>query len=181
MPFTFQKLDIPEVILITPQVFKDDRGWFMETYKLKDFDMEACIGKEFIQDNHSFSIKNVLRGIHLQKNPKSQGKLIRCIKGKIFDVAVDLRKDSPTFKKWVGVELSEENKKMLWIPENNFGHGFLTLSDTAEIVYKCTEEYDKNCDCGIIWNDPEININWEIETPIISEKDSKLPFLKDFK
>jgi len=180
MPAIYKELEIKGVFLITPQVIKDTRGFFFETFKLKEFtdNITQIYLEWFRQDNQSFSIKNVLRGIHFQKSPKAQGKLVRCIKGKIFDVAVDLIDYSPTFKKWVGVELSEENKQMLWVPQGH-GHAFLTLSDTAEIVYKCTEEYDKDCDGGIIWNDPDININWGIENPIISNKDANLPKLSE--
>ena len=177
MPFEFKKLEIEGVVLVKPIVFSDDRGFFMETYKYSDFAKNG-IKENFVQDNHSKSVKNVLRGIHFQLNPKAQGKLVRCTKGKIFDVAVDLRKNSPTFKKWVGVELSEENKYMLYIPAG-FGHAFLTLSDEAEVLYKATEEYSKEHDSGIRWNDPEINITWGIKSPILSEKDANLPFLND--
>ncbi len=177
MPFEFTRLEIEDVILVKPIVFADDRGFFMETYKYSDF-AKAGIKERFVQDNHSKSIKNVLRGIHFQLNPKAQGKLVRCIKGRIFDVAVDLRKNSPTFKQWVGVELSEDNKFMLYIPAG-FGHAFLTLSDEAEVMYKTTEEYSKKHDSGIRWNDPEINITWGISSPILSSKDANLPYLKD--
>ena len=180
MPFTFEKLEIPEVILVKPKVFSDERGFFLESYKKSDF-WENGIKEEFMQDNHSKSVKGVLRGLHYQLPPKAQGKLVRCIRGKIFDVAVDIRKNSPTFKKWVAVELSEENKYMLYIPPG-FAHGFLTLSEEAEVLYKTTNEYAPELDRGIIWNDPEININWPIEIvkePILSNKDKNLPFLKD--
>jgi dTDP-4-dehydrorhamnose 3,5-epimerase len=148
----------------------------METYKASYF-IEAGINYTFVQDNHSKSKKGVLRGLHYQLNPKAQGKLVRCIKGKIWDVAVDIRKGSPWYGKWVGVELSEENKYMLWIPPG-FAHGFVALED-SEIIYKCTEEYDPALDRGIIWNDPEVNITWTAVAPILSPKDSKLPMLKD--
>ncbi len=177
MPFEFYKLEIPDLILIKPKVFCDDRGFFLESYKKSEFN-KAGIREDFVQDNHSKSKKNVLRGIHFQLNPKAQGKLVRCIKGKIFDVAVDLRKNSKTFKKWIGIELSEENKLMLYIPPG-FGHAFLTLSDEAEVIYKTTAEYDRNLDSGIRWNDPSIGITWGIKNPILSEKDANLPFLKD--
>jgi len=179
MPFEFKKLELEGVVLIKPVIFADDRGFFMETYKYSDFAKNG-IKENFVQDNHSKSIKNVLRGIHFQLNPKAQGKLVRCTKGKIFDVAVDLRKNSPTFKQWLGVELSEENKYMLYIPAG-FGHAFLTLSEEAEVIYKTTEEYSKEHDSGIRWNDPEINITWGIKDPILSEKDANLPYLKDCK
>ncbi len=179
MPFEFRNLEIPEIILIKPKIFEDSRGFFMETYKYSEF-VKAGINEKFVQDNHSKSIKNVLRGIHFQLNPKAQGKLIRCIKGKIFDIAVDLRKNSPTFKQWIGIELSEENRLIIYIPAG-FGHAFLTLSEEAEVIYKTTEEYSPEHDTGIRWNDPDINITWGIKDPIVSEKDAKLPFLKDVK
>jgi len=177
MPFTFKKFDLEGLTLITPQIFKDSRGFFLETYKQSEFMLKG-LDMKFVQDNHSYSTKGVLRGIHFQNHPKEMGKLVRCINGKIWDVAVDLRPSSPTFKKWVGVELSQDNKQMLYIPPG-FGHVFNTLSDIAEITYKCTNEYDPKLDGGIIWNDPEIGITWGIENPIISEKDSKLPYLKE--
>ena len=177
MQFKFRRLEIPEVILIEPVVFEDERGFFMETYKYSDFS-NFGIKERFVQDNHSKSKKGVLRGLHYQKNPKAQGKLVRCIRGKIFDVAVDIRKGSPTFGKWVGVILSEENKRMLYIPKG-FAHGFCVLSDEAEVVYKCTEEYSPENDRGIIWNDKDIGIKWPIKDPILSEKDKKHPTLKN--
>lgn len=177
MPFDFQRLSIPEVILICPDVFTDERGFFLEVYKYSDFS-EAGIKEYFVQDNQSRSIKGVLRGLHFQKNPKAQGKLVRCLKGKIFDVAVDIRKNSPTYGKWIGIELSEENNYMLYIPPA-FAHGFVVLSDVADVLYKCTEEYSPENDRGIIWNDPMINIKWPAKDLILSEKDKKLPLLQD--
>ena len=181
MPFEFIKTEIPDVVLVKPRVFSDERGFFMETYKKSDFE-KAGIETNFVQDNHSKSVKGVLRGLHFQKEPKAQGKLVRCLKGKIFDVAVDIRKNSPTFGKWVGYELSEENKYMLWIPEG-FAHGFLTLEDNTEIFYKVSNsEYSPEHDAGIIWNDEDINIKWpieNIENLILSEKDKKLPKLRE--
>ncbi|OMH40759.1 dTDP-4-dehydrorhamnose 3,5-epimerase [Desulfurobacterium indicum] len=179
MPFEFLKTELPEVVLVKPRVFGDNRGFFMEIYKKSDF-VEAGIDVEFVQDNHSRSIKGVLRGLHYQAKPRMQGKLVRCIRGKIFDVAVDIRKGSPTFGKWIGFELSEENKFMLWIPEG-FAHGFLTLSEEAEIVYKVSgSEYSPEHDRNIRWNDPDIGIKWPIQgNPILSEKDKNAPFLKD--
>ncbi len=180
MPFEFIKTEIPDVVLIKPKVFKDDRGFFLETYKKSDFE-KAGIKAEFVQDNHSKSVKGVLRGLHFQKKPFAQGKLVRCIKGKIFDVAVDIRKGSPTYGKWIGYELSEENKHILWIPEG-FAHGFLTLSNEAEVIYKVSGgEYSPQHDAGIIWNDPDIGIKWpldQVDEIILSEKDKKLPFLR---
>ena len=176
MPFEFIKLEIPDVVLIKPLVFPDERGFFMETFKKSDF-VRNGINYDFVQDNHSKSKKGVLRGLHYQLNPKAQGKLVRCIKGKIWDVAVDIRKGSPWYSKWVAVELSEENKHMLWIPPG-FAHGFVALED-SEIIYKCTEEYDPALDRGIIWNDREIKIKWPITNPILSNKDAGLTELKN--
>ncbi|WP_163329001.1 dTDP-4-dehydrorhamnose 3,5-epimerase [Desulfurobacterium thermolithotrophum] len=179
MPFEFIRTEIPEVIIVEPKVFGDERGFFMETYKKSDF-VKVGIDTDFVQDNHSKSIKGVLRGLHYQLEPKAQGKLVRCVKGKIFDVAVDIRKESPTFGKWVGMELSEENKLMLWIPKG-FAHGFLTLSEEAEIIYKVSGgEYSPEHDRSIRWNDPDIGIKWPLDgEPILSEKDRMAPFLKD--
>jgi len=181
MPFEFEPLQIPEVILIKPKLFSDDRGFFLETYKRSEFE-KAGIGFDFIQDNHSGSNKGVLRGLHYQKRPAAQGKLVRCIKGVIFDVAVDIRIGSPTFGKWVGVYLSEENRHMLWIPPG-FAHGFLVVSDYAEVIYKVSHsEYSPTHDAGILWNDPDIGIEWPtnlVERVILSEKDAKLLRLKD--
>jgi len=181
MPFEFISTDIPDVILVKPKVFSDKRGFFMETYKESDFG-SAGIDTDFVQDNHSKSVKGVLRGLHYQKEPFAQGKLVRCIRGRIFDVAVDIRKGSPTFGKWVGYELSEENRLMLWIPKG-FAHGFLTLSDEAEVIYKVSGgEYNPDYDAGIRWDDPDIGINWPVklvEEVLLSEKDRNLPFLKD--
>ncbi|MGC9019580.1 MAG: dTDP-4-dehydrorhamnose 3,5-epimerase, partial [Candidatus Bipolaricaulaceae bacterium] len=160
-----------------PAVFSDERGFFMETYKYSEF---AAFGirERFVQDNHSRSAKGVLRGLHYQNPPKAQGKLVRVIVGEIFDVAVDIRKGSPTYGKWVGVRLSAENKRILYIPPG-FAHGFCVLSDMAEVVYKVTEEYSPVHEAGIIWNDPEIGIEWPVERPIISPKDAKWPPLRE--
>ncbi len=180
MPFDFKKLSIPDVILVIPKVFNDDRGFFLEGYKKSEF-IKNGILTEFNQDNHSKSTKGVLRGLHYQAFPKAQAKLVRCVRGEIFDVAVDIRKNSPTFGKWVGEKLSEENKHMLYIPEG-FAHGFRVLSDVAELMYKASNEYSKEHDRGILWNDPDININWGIDfEPILSEKDKIQPKLKDIK
>ena len=176
MPFEFKKLEIPDVVLVIPKVFGDERGFFMETFKKSDFEKFGIKG-DWVQDNHSRSKKGVLRGLHYQLEPKAQGKLVRVVRGMVFDVAVDIRKGSPWYGKWVGVILSEENKYMLWIPPG-FAHGFLALEE-SEVVYKCTAEYAPELDRGIIWNDPEIGIVWPIENPILSPKDSKHPFLKD--
>ena len=177
MPFSFKRLSISELILIEPKVFHDERGFFIETYKHSDF-VGFGIKEHFVQDNHARSKRNVLRGLHYQKNPKAQGKLVRCLRGKIFDVAVDLRKGASTFGQWIGVELSEENNSMLYIPPA-FAHGYVALSDFVDVIYKCTEEYSPENERGIIWNDSDIKINWPIENPIISDKDRNLPMLKD--
>jgi dTDP-4-dehydrorhamnose 3,5-epimerase len=179
MPFEFKKLDIPEVILVIPKIFGDSRGFFMETYKASEFKANG-VEVDFVQDNHSRSTKDVIRGLHFQKAPKSQAKLIRCPKGRIFDVAVDLRPDSKTFGQWVGAELSEENQNMLYIPAG-FAHGFSVLSDEAEVMYKASDEYAPELDAGILWNDKDVNINWQIENPIISDKDKVLPTLQEYK
>ena len=175
----FKKLDIPEVILVTPKAFKDDRGFFLESYKKSEFKLNG-IDVDFRQDNHSKSSKGVLRGLHYQLEPHGQGKLIRVVTGKIFDVAVDIREGSPTFGKWVSAELSEENKQMLWIP-SGFAHGFLTLEDNTNVLYKATNEYDKDSEGGIIWNDPDIGIKWPVNEPTLSEKDIKNVSLKEAK
>jgi dTDP-4-dehydrorhamnose 3,5-epimerase len=178
MPFKFEKTEIPEVMIITPQVFEDDRGFFLESYHYTNFH-DNGITNPFVQENHSKSIRNVLRGLHFQKNSFSQGKLVRCTKGNLLDVAVDIRPDSPTFKKYVMVELSAKNKKMLWIPAG-LAHGFLALSDNVELQYKCDNYYRKEADAGIIWNDSEINIPWPVIQPILSEKDRSLPTLQEY-
>lgn len=155
--FTFTPTAIPEVLVIEPQVFGDARGYFMETYKLADF-AAAGIRRPFVQDNQSRSARGVLRGLHFQKE-HTQGKLVRVTLGEVYDVAVDCRPHSPTFGQWVGVTLSAQNKKMLWIPEG-FAHGFLVLSDAAEFTYKCTDVYDPAAEGGIPYNDPAIGVQW---------------------
>lgn len=178
MPFNFQRLEIPDVIFVEPKVFGDERGFFLEIYKHSDFSQFGII-EHFVQDNYSSSTAGVLRGLHYQKNPKAQGKLVRCLKGKIFDVAVDIRKGSPYYGRWVGKELSEEQGNMLYIPAG-FAHGFLVLSDKADVLYKCTEEYSAQHDRGIIWNDPAISIQWPVNgRPILSAKDKMHPPLAD--
>ena len=179
MPFEFKKTKINGVIIIIPKVFTDDRGFFMETYKKNDF-FDAGITTEFVQDNHSHSKKNVLRGLHFQREPYPQAKLVRCIRGKIYDVAVDLRESSPTFGKYVGVELSDENNFQLYIPRG-FAHGFLVLSESADVLYKVDNIYSPENESGMIWNDPTVNINWPIKNPILSEKDKKWPTLSELK
>lgn len=177
MPLKFSRLLIPDLVLIEPEVYSDERGSFMEIYKKSEF-FNFGITVEFVQDNHSISKKDVLRGLHYQIPPKAQAKLVRCTRGRVFDVAVDLRKNSPTFAKWVGVELSDENHRLFYIPIG-FAHGFIALSEIAEIQYKCTSEYSAQHERGIIWNDPVLNIDWQCKNPILSRRDSKLPFLRD--
>lgn len=170
--------EIEDLFIIEPQVFGDSRGWFMESWSQKKME-EAGLFYNFVQDNHSFSaLKGTLRGLHFQKGSSSQAKLVRCVRGAVFDVAVDLRKNSKTYKKWVGCILSEENKKQFLIPRG-FAHGFLTLTDNVEFVYKADNYYDPQADRNIIWNDEEINIDWGIENPILSEKDKKAPKLSE--
>ena len=177
--FVFNKTEIEGVFVIEPKVFGDNRGFFMETYKQSDFE-EAGLKYNFIQDNQSRSHKGVLRGLHYQKK-YPQAKLVRVIQGEVFDVAVDLRKGSPTYGKWVGAILSAENKKMFLIPRG-FAHGFLVLSDTAEFVYKCDEVYHPEDEGGIMWIDPDVGISWPLEgEPSLSEKDKVHPLLRDSK
>lgn len=179
--FKFIKTEIEGLLVIEPHVFLDERGYFMETYNFLDF-KEAGINVNFVQDNQSKSKKGVLRGLHFQtRNP--QGKLVRVIKGEVFDIAVDLRRESKTFGKWYGLILSSEKKNMFYIPEN-FAHGFLVLSNEAEFTYKCTNFYDPESESGIIWNDPDINIAWPIKSIdklVLSEKDKKHGSFKDYK
>ena len=167
----------PEVWIIEPDVFKDNRGFFLESYTLKKY-KNLGFSWNFIQDNHSKSIKNTVRGLHFQTFP-GQVKLVRCTKGKIWDVVVDIRKESPNFKKWIGIELTDENFQQLLIPVG-FAHGFSVLSDFAEIEYKVTSYYDTKLESGIRWNDPSIGINWKITNPILSDRDKIMPFLDDF-
>src|SRR6056297_3664373 len=172
------KTEIEDVIIIESKVFGDHRGWFTETYSKEKF-KELGVDIDFIQDNHSLSAqKGTLRGLHLQLNPKAQTKLVRCTKGKILDVAVDLREGSSTYKKWVAVELTEENKKQLLIPKG-FAHGFVTLTDDVEVQYKVDEYYSPENDRSIRYDDPEIGVDWGIEDLILSDKDLNAPLLKD--
>lgn len=178
MPFEFEKQTIEDVILVKPKVFGDNRGFFMESYKKSEF-FENGIAIEFNQDNHSKSTKGVLRGLHYQAYPHGQAKLVRCSKGRIYDVAVDIRPTSLTFGKYVKVELSEENKHMLYIPIG-FAHGFVALSDEVELLYKASGEYSPQADRGLLWNDKDINIDWDIDfEPLLSEKDKIQPTLKE--
>ncbi len=179
MNFKFTTNQFPNVVIVEPRLFRDERGFFCETYKYSSF-KEGGISDNFVQDNHSFSTKGVIRGLHFQIAPKPQAKLVRCIQGEILDCIVDLRKSSPTFGKYLSVKLSAENKLMLYVPAG-FAHGFSTLSDTAEVCYKVSDEYDPKCEFGLRFDDPEIAIDWQVENPIISPKDLVHPFWKDFK
>jgi dTDP-4-dehydrorhamnose 3,5-epimerase len=172
------KTELEGVYILEPKVFVDNRGWFMETFSYKIF-KELGLEINFVQDNHSYTkLKGTLRGLHFQNNPMAQTKLVRCTRGKILDVVVDLRKGSPTYKRWISVELSEESKRLLLIPKG-FAHGFLTLTDDVEVQYKVDQYYSKEHDRSIRFDDPEIGIKWGIENPILSDKDKNAPFLKD--
>ncbi|WP_342547707.1 dTDP-4-dehydrorhamnose 3,5-epimerase [Paenibacillus sp. FSL P2-0089] len=175
----FIKTHLEDVLVVEPAVFGDHRGWFMETYSEAKFH-EQELRYQFVQDNQSYSaVKGTLRGLHFQLNPKAQTKLVRCTRGSIFDVAVDIRQGSPSYGKWFGVELTAENKKQLLIPKG-FAHGFITLTEDVEVQYKCDELYAPECDGGILWNDPDIGIEWPIDvTPVLSAKDEQAPLLKD--
>lgn len=172
------KTEIEGLMIVEPQVFGDNRGWFMETWT-KSKMHDAGIDIDFIQDNQSYSAtKGTLRGLHFQTNPKSQTKLLRCTRGEILDAAVDLRRSSPTYKKWVSVKLSAENKKQFLIPKG-FAHGFVTLTDDVEVQYKVDEYYAPECDRSVRFDDPEIGVNWGVTDPILSKKDLSAPLLKD--
>lgn len=172
-----EKTPIDGLLVLTPQIFGDDRGFFMEVYNADKF-ADLGLPTEFRQDNHSSSVKGVLRGLHFQLPPKPMGKLVRCTRGKVWDVAVDLRKKSPTYKQSFGLELSALNSKMLWLPAG-FAHGFYALED-CEVLYKCTHTYEKACDANVAWNDPELQIVWPVEgEPILSTRDQAAPLLKD--
>ena len=169
---------LPGVVIVEPQVFGDHRGWFMESWSQKTMEAHG-LNCDFVQDNQSYTArKGTLRGIHFQQYPMAQTKLVRVTRGAVMDVAVDLRKDSPTYRQWVAVELSAENKKQLLIPQG-FGHAFLTLTDNVEFVYKCDNFYSKEHDRNIRFDDPELGVEWGIAEPILSEKDAAAPFLKD--
>jgi dTDP-4-dehydrorhamnose 3,5-epimerase len=167
---------LPGVLLIEPNVFGDERGFFMETYRV-DTLRAAGIDEIFVQDNHSRSARGVLRGLHYQE-PNGQGKLVRCTRGTLFDVAVDIRRGSPAFGRWFGIELSEANKWMLWVPPG-FAHGFCAMEDGSDLVYKCTTIYDRPSERAILWNDPDIGIDWPIASPVLSAKDSAAPRLAE--
>lgn len=170
------KTDLPEVLLLEPIAFPDERGWFIETYHAEKF-RQLGLPHEFVQDNHSYSRRGVIRGLHYQvEHP--QGKLVRCTRGTILDVAVDIRRNSPTFGKWTAVELSAENRLMLWVPPR-FAHGFSVLSDDADVLYKCTTVRHADSERGIRWNDPDLAIDWKVEHAVVSEKDTTAPLLRN--
>jgi dTDP-4-dehydrorhamnose 3,5-epimerase len=172
------KTKIPDLLIIKPAVFKDDRGYFFESYNKGKF-IEQGIDQNFVQDNESKSMKGVLRGLHFQKPPFAQGKLVRVMKGAVLDVAVDLRQKSPTYGQWASIELTEDNKFMYWIPPG-FAHGFITLQDDTVFFYKCTNVYNKESEGSIRWDDPTLNIHWGTDSPILSEKDKDAPLFKGF-
>jgi len=176
MPFTFTRLEIPEVLLVEAKTFGDARGFFIETYKRSDFVTQG-ISHPFVQDNYSHSIRGVLRGLHYQKEPAAQGKLVAVVRGEIVDVAVDIRHGSPTYGRWVSVILSDTNHQMLYVPVG-FAHGFCVLSAEADVVYKATAEYAPELERGIRWDDPALGIRWPVHDPILSPNDTRLPPLQ---
>ncbi|PIU19928.1 MAG: dTDP-4-dehydrorhamnose 3,5-epimerase [Elusimicrobia bacterium CG08_land_8_20_14_0_20_59_10] len=177
MPFEFEKTGLDGVVLVKPRVFPDARGFFVETYKRADF-LKAGIPAEFVQDNHSKSSRGVLRGLHYQRGAAAQGKLVRCVAGAILDVVVDIRRGSPGFGRWISAELTAANAHALYLPPG-CAHGFLVLSDTAEIIYKCSTEYSPEEEGGIRWDDPGIGVQWGVKEPLLSARDKALPLLKD--
>lgn len=177
MSFTFHPMDLPGLLLVEPTVHGDDRGYFLETYRRTAF-REAGIDADFVQDNRARSTRGVLRGLHYQIPPAAQGKLVQVVRGRILDVVVDLRRGSPGFGRWEAVELAEEEKRALWVPPG-FAHGYLTLTEVAEVAYKVTAEYDRELDRGIRWDDPELAIRWPLDEPVLSEKDRALPSMAE--
>jgi dTDP-4-dehydrorhamnose 3,5-epimerase len=177
VPFAFARMEIPDVVLVEPKVIPDDRGFFAETYKKSDF-ARGGVSCAFIQENHSRSKRGVLRGLHYQTRPAAQAKLVCALRGEIFDVAVDIRKDSPTYGRWISAVLSDQNHRLLFIPEG-FAHGFQVLSEEADVIYKVTAEYSPEHERGIIWNDPTLQIAWPVKDPLLSLKDAQLPTLEN--
>ena len=177
MPFRFHRLDIPQVILIEARRFEDERGFFTETFKQSEFAAHGIAGL-FVQSNHSHSVRGVLRGLHYQKRPQAQGKLVMALMGEVFDVAVDIRQGSPSYGQWVGEVLSAENGRKLWVPVG-FAHGFCVLGERADVVYYVTAEYAPDLERGIAWNDPEVGIRWPVAEPLLSPQDARLPLLRD--
>ena len=177
MPFKFTRLEVPDVILVQPKVLEDARGHFIELYKRTEFAAHG-IPDAFVQDNYSSSVRGVLRGLHYQRPPQAQAKLVMVLRGEIFDVVVDLRRDSPAYGRWTGVMLSSSDRRMLYVPEG-LAHGFCVTSDAADVMYKVTAEYTPELEGGVRWNDPAVGIRWPIADPIVSEKDAALPLLRD--
>ncbi|MBU6339251.1 MAG: dTDP-4-dehydrorhamnose 3,5-epimerase [Rickettsiales bacterium] len=179
MNFEFIRNEFADLVVIKPRLFNDERGYFFESYKYSSFS-EGLIKDNFVQDNNSYSKRGVVRGLHFQTSPKEQAKLVRCLRGEIYDCVVDLRKSSKTFGKVFGINLSAENNLMLYVPKG-FAHGFSTLSEEAEVSYKVSDEYCKESEQGIRFDDPDLAIDWKVKNPIVSEKDLVLPFFKDLK
>jgi dTDP-4-dehydrorhamnose 3,5-epimerase len=177
MSFRFERLEIPDVVLIEATVSTDERGFFKEMYRFSDF-ASAGLPRPFVQDNVSRSTRGVLRGLHYQKPPKAQTKLIGVVRGVVYDVVVDLRKGSPAYGRWVGVELSDHSHRLLYVPEG-FAHGFCVLSDLADVMYKVTAEYAPELERGVVWNDPDIGVRWPIKAPRVSARDAGLPRLRE--
>jgi dTDP-4-dehydrorhamnose 3,5-epimerase len=173
MPFQFSRLHLPEVIVIEPRVFPDERGFFMETYKYSEFALNG-ITERFVQDNQSHSSRHTLRGLHYQKAPRAQGKLVRVVIGEIFDVVVDIRKGSPRYGQWAGVQLSAASRTILYVPPG-FAHGACVVSDQASLLYMVTDEYAPECEAGVIWNDPALAIGWPVDKPVLSDRDRAWP------
>ena len=173
------KTKLKDCLIIEPKLFGDERGFFLETFQVDRYAEIVGITLPFVQDNHSRSLKGVLRGLHFQKS-KPQGKLVRVVRGEVYDVAVDIRKGSPTFGEWEGVILSEDNKKQFWVPPG-FAHGFVVLSDSADFEYKCTGFYDPSDECSILWSDPDLNITWPVANPVLSAKDESAKRLVDLR
>jgi dTDP-4-dehydrorhamnose 3,5-epimerase len=177
MPFTFHSTQLPGVVIVEPKVFADDRGFFIETYKRSDF-AAGGIDVDFVQENHSKSVRGTLRGLHFQRAPKAQAKLVRAIEGEVFDVVVDIRKGSPTFGRWEAVELSAENRRSVYVPAG-YAHGFCVTSAEAQVVYKTSAEYAPELEGGVRWDDPALAIPWPIAAPILSPRDGRWPTLAD--
>jgi dTDP-4-dehydrorhamnose 3,5-epimerase len=177
MPFRFSRLQLPEVIVIEPRVFSDERGFFMETYKYSEFAANGIV-ERFVQSNHSHSPRRTLRGLHYQKAPKAQGKLVQAAVGEIFDVVVDIRQGSPRYGEWLTINLSSENNKMLYVPPG-FAHGACIISTEAILLYSVTAEYAPEYEAGIAWNDPRLSIRWPFEQPVLSARDQALPYLSN--
>jgi dTDP-4-dehydrorhamnose 3,5-epimerase len=176
MPFQFEQTELPGVVIVEPGIHADDRGFFMETFKASEF-AAAALPTRFVQENHSRSVQGTLRGLHFQRSPREQGKLVRVIEGEVFDVSVDVRPESPTFRRWVGVKLSAGNRRSVFVPAG-YAHGFCVLSAAAQVVYKTTEEYAPELEWGVAWNDPLLAIAWPIRDPRLSARDSRWPPLE---